>query len=108
MAGVVLDARAEPDLPHHFDVVVGAHPQPLRLQQLALALKLGESLGEFFLDGRDGMRHPLRTGDVMGSGKDPQRVDLADNLAGQRVQIVQRLDLVAEELDANRQLFVGG
>ncbi|CNL39223.1 Uncharacterised protein [Mycobacterium tuberculosis] len=44
----------------------------------------------------------------MGSGKDPQRVDLADNLAGQRVQIVQRLDLVAEELDANRQLFVGG
>jgi hypothetical protein len=24
------------DLPHHLDVVGGAHPQPLRLQQLAL------------------------------------------------------------------------
>ena len=53
------------------------------------------------------MRHPLRTGHVVGGGEDPQRVDLADHLAGQRVQVVQRLDLVAEELDANGELLVG-
>ena len=40
MPRVVLDARAEPDLTHHLDVVAGAHPQPLRLQQLALILQV--------------------------------------------------------------------
>ena len=107
VAGVVLDARAEPDLPHHLDVVVGAHPQPLRLQQLALTLEFGEPLGEFLFDGGDRVRHPLRTGHVVGGGEDAQRIDLADHVTGQRVQVVQRLDLVTEELDANRQLLVG-
>ena len=36
---VVLDAGAGPDLAHHLDVVRRAHPQPLRLQQLALLLE---------------------------------------------------------------------
>ena len=35
--GVVLDAGAGADLPHHLDVVAGPHPQPLGLQQLAAA-----------------------------------------------------------------------
>ena len=54
------------------------------------------------------MRHPFGTGDVVGGGEDPQRVDLADHLPGQRVQVVQRLDLVAEELDTNGELLIGG
>ncbi len=36
---VVLDAGAGADLPHHLDVVGRAHPQPLRLEQLALLLE---------------------------------------------------------------------
>ncbi len=44
MPRVVLDTGAEPDLAHHLDVVVGPHPQPLRLQQLALAFQLGQPL----------------------------------------------------------------
>ena len=36
---VVLDAGAGPDLAHHLDVVGGAHPQPLGLEQLALLLE---------------------------------------------------------------------
>ena len=106
MPRVVLDARAEPDLAHHLDVVVGPHPQPLRLQQLALAFQLGQPLLEFLLDGGDRVRHPLWTRDVVGGREDPQRVDLADDVAGQRVHVVERLDLVAEELDADRQLLV--
>ena len=104
---IVLDARAEPDLAHHLDVVVGPHPQPLRLQQLALPLQLGQPLFELLLDGRDRVRHPVRPGHVVGGREDPQRVDLADDVAGQRVQVIQRLDLVAEELDAHGQFFVG-
>ena len=46
-------------------------------------------------------------GHVVGRREDPQRVDLADHVAGQRVQVVQRLHLVAEELDAHREPLVG-
>ena len=91
---------------HHLDVVIGAHPQPLRLEQLALALELGQPLLELLLDGRDGLRHPLRACDVVGGREDAQRVDLADDVAGQRVHVVQRLDLVAEELDAHGELLI--
>ena len=47
---VVLDAVAEADLLHHLEVERRAHAQPLRLEQLALPLELGEPLGEFDLD----------------------------------------------------------
>ena len=41
---VVLDAGAEPDLGHHLQVVLRAHPQPLRFEQLALGLEVGQPL----------------------------------------------------------------
>ena len=107
VARIVLDARTEPDLAHHLDVVIGAHPQPLSLQQLALALQLGQPLLELGFDGRDGLRHPFRPGHVVGSREDPQRVDFAHDVAGQRVHVVEGLDLVPEELDADGELFVG-
>jgi hypothetical protein len=40
MPRIVLDAGTEPDLTHHLDVVLGAHPQSLRFQQLALLFQL--------------------------------------------------------------------
>ena len=101
MPRVVLDAGAEPDLTHHLHVVVGPHAQPLGLQQLALALELGESLLQFLLDGGDGVGHSLRAGDVMSRREDAKRVDLADHLAGKGMHVVQRLDFVAEVLDAD-------
>ena len=53
------------------------------------------------------MGHAFGSGDVVGGREDPQRVDLADSVTGQRVQVVQFLDLVAEELDAHGQFLVG-
>ena len=47
---VVLDAGAGADLAHHLDVVGGAHPQPLGLEQLALLLEQRELLLELVLD----------------------------------------------------------
>ena len=57
---VVLDAGAEADLAHHLEVVGRPHPQPLRLEQLALPLHLGEPVGELDLDAGDRPLHPLR------------------------------------------------
>ena len=50
MAGVVLDPRAEPDLTHHLEVVIGSHPKPLCLQQLPVSFKLGEPATQLLLD----------------------------------------------------------
>ena len=108
VARVVLDARAEPDLADHLHVVLGAHPQPLGLEQLALALELRQPLGQLGLDVAHRALHPLRPGDVVRGREDPQRVDLAHDVAGERVKVVERLDLVAEELDADRELLVRG
>ena len=103
---VVLDAGARADLPHHLDVVRRAHPQPLRLEQLALALERRELVLELELDAPDRPLHPLRAGDVVGGREDVELLVLGDDLAGDRVQRHQPLDLVAEELDADRVLLV--
>ena len=47
---VVLDAGARADLAHHLHVVAGPHPQPLRLEHLALALELAEPFLQLDLD----------------------------------------------------------
>ena len=107
VARVVLDAGAEANLAHHLDVVVGAHPQPLRLQQLALFLQVAQPLRQFLFDGGDRLGHPLRSGDVVRGREDPQRVHFAHHVPGQRVQVVQRLDLIAEVLDPDREFLVG-
>ena len=103
---VVLDARAEADLAHHLDVVRGAHLQPLRLEQLALPLQLGEPVDQLELDAADRTLHPLRAGDVVRGREDEQRLVLADDLAGDRVQRHQPFDLVAEHLDPDGELLV--
>ena len=103
---VVLDAGARADLPHHLDVVGRAHPQPLRLQQLALPLEGGELLLELGLDARDRPLHAVVPGDVVGRREDVELLVLGDHLAGHRMQRHHPLDLVAEELDADSRLLV--
>ena len=104
--GVVLDAAARADLTHHLDVIGGAHPQPLRLQQLALPLEEVELLRQFLLDPGNGPFHPLGTRDIVRSREDIHLRLLAHDLPRDRMQGIEPLDLVAEELDAQRELLV--
>src|ERR1700678_4278012 len=103
---VVLDAGAAADLAHHLEVVGGPHPQPLRLEQLARLLELGQALRQLHLNAGDGARHPLLARHVVGGGEDVELLVLGDHLAGQRVQGGQALDLVAEHLDPDGELLV--
>ncbi|CAM5492436.1 hypothetical protein SGRIM128S_02196 [Streptomyces griseomycini] len=103
---VVLHAGAGADLAEHLDVVRGAHAQALGLQELALLLQLGQALAELLLDVVDRALQPLGAGDVVGGREDVQLPVVADDLAGERVERGQRLDLVAEHLDADGELLV--
>ena len=103
---VVLDAGAEPDLPHHLHVIGGAHPQPLRLEQLALPVQLRQPLLQLGLDAGDRALHPLRPSGVVRGREDEQLVHLAHDVTGQRVQVVQLLHLVAEHLHPDREFLV--
>ena len=107
-ARVVLDPRAHPDLAHHLEVVGGAHPQALRLEQLAVLLEPRQPLGELDLDPLDRGAHVVVVGDVVRRGEQHEPVELLDDLAGERVDRRDALDLVAEELDADGPLLVGG
>ena len=108
MARVVLNAIAEAHLLHHFQVVGGAHTQTLRLQQLALRFESLQALAQLILNGGNSLRHALRAGNVVACGEDIHFFFLANYLAGQRVQGVNRLNLITEELDADRVLLVHG
>ena len=104
---VVLDAGAEADLLHHLEVERGAHAQPLRLEQLALALELGQALFELDADRADRALHHVGARDVVRAREDRHRIELLRRpgpVSG--MQAVERLDLVAEHLDADGELLV--
>ncbi len=106
--GVVLDARAEPELADHLHVVLGALAQAvglddlaLRLEQRDLGLELGADLLERTVD-------DVRRRDVVGRRIDRDVAGRGEHLAGQRVVMGDALDLVAEHGDAVGGLRVGG
>ena len=99
--GVVLDAGAGAQLAHHLQVIGGAHPQSLCLQQLSLSLELGEPLRQLRLDAGDRPVHAIRPCDVVRGRKDVDLLVLREDLAGDRMQGHQPFDLVAEHLNAN-------
>src|SRR3546814_9660955 len=85
---------------------MGALLQSLRLEQPALGLQFLESLDEFVpyrfarLFQRRTRRH------IVAVRKDADIVEVGDLLAGQRVEFGDLLDLVAEEADAPRHIFI--
>ncbi len=105
---VVLDPVAEAELAHHLEVVLGALADPVRLQQPVLRLEEGHLLLELVLDLVVGALDRRLRGDVLGRREDRDRVELRVDLAGERVEVRDQLDLVAEHRDAVGRLRVGG
>ena len=95
---VVLDPRAEADLAQHLHVVLGALAQAVGLEQLALDSSSAQ---------RSSSSAPISaaarsfwpSGDVVvGRGPDRDVFEVGrDQLAGERIELGQRLDLVAEQ-----------
>ena len=105
---VVLDPVAEAELAHHLQVVLGALADPVRLEHPALALEERHLLLELVLDlVLRALDRRLR-GDVLRRGEDGDRVELREDLAGERIEVRDLLDLVAEHRDAVGGLGVRG
>ena len=107
-ARVVLDPRGEADLLQHLEVVGGALAQAVRLELLALGLQLGGARVQLGADLLDGALQGLVLGHVVRRRPDGDVVDRVEHLAGQRVEVLDSLDLVAEEGDPVGGLRVGG
>jgi hypothetical protein len=105
---VVLDAAAEAHLAQHLQVVVRAHAETLGLEELALALELGEPLLQLLLDRHDRVLHPVLARDVVRRREDRVIDDVAlHDLARERVEHADPLHLVAPPLDPVAGLLVG-
>ena len=108
MARVVLNAFAVADFAEHFQIKTGTLLQPLRLHQLAHADQLFEAVGQFQLDQLHGLQHLLAGGDVVAAGVNREARNFLADAAGERIEQLEGLDLVIEQLDAQRHFAVFG
>ena len=97
VARIVLDARTMPRGFEHLDVEHCTLFQPLGLQQLVIRLEPRETVFQFGFYLADRLLHGGARRDVMRIRIDGDLVELARAFAGQRVEFVNFLDLVAEE-----------
>ena len=108
VARVVLDAVTEADLAHHLEVVHGALPQALGLQEFPLPLEFGDALLHLRLDGLERVLDLGVRGDEVLGGGDVDGFQILLDLAGERGDALERLDLVAPEGEADAVLGVAG
>ena len=80
VARVVLDPLAVAELGEHFEIEEGALRQPLRLEELLLAVEFGEPLIELVADPVDGLEQILARGHIVGPGVDGQTVEVSSTL----------------------------
>ena len=107
VARVVLDAVAEAHLAQHLHVVLGARAQAVRLEHLALGLELGQARAQLGVDRLDRRLERASLHRVVRRRVDREVVEPGVDLARQRVEVGDRLDLVAEEADPVGRLGVG-
>ena len=108
VARVVLDALAEAQFVEHLEIEAGALLEALRLDQLAGSDKLRQPVAQFDLDALDRVEHGLARRHVVRRRVDREARDLLAHAAGQRVEQLQALDFVVEQLDPHRQFSVLG
>jgi hypothetical protein len=97
VARVVLDAGARAGGHHHLDVEQGALFQPLGFQHAAGGVELFEALVEVGLDALDGLVEGRLGRDVVRVGVDLDAFEDGGLVAGERVELDDLLQLVAEE-----------
>ncbi|CAB5032326.1 unannotated protein [freshwater metagenome] len=98
---IVFNPATETGLAHHLDVVLGALAQPQRLELLSLRLQLGAALLQLTADLLGGRLDASLFNVVMRRWPNCDVFEpVIKQLAGQRIELLQPLDLITEERDA--------
>src|SRR5256885_6536545 len=111
MARIIFDAVAVADGAHHFDIKHGALDDALGFDEFSLLLQFFFPPLEFFLNGDDGalalsLRHDVV---IFGINRHAFHIFLAStDCAGNRVELADYVDLIAEHFDAIGLVFIGG
>ena len=105
VARVVLDAGAVAELAQHLEVERRPLAEPRGLERAALRLELADPLLHLGLDVDDGLLELVGRRHEVGRRVDVRLLALREQLAGQRVELGDPLDLVAEELDPDERLL---
>ena len=101
MAGIVFDAVAEAHFLHHLEIELGAHLEALGFEEFALRLEFGEAPVEFGADGAERAAEFVLRGDELFGGKNGQTGQRFRDMAGQRFDNADAVDVVAEEFHAD-------
>ncbi len=102
VARIVLDAATEAARHQRLEVEHRALLEPLRFEQAPAFAQLLQPLPQLDSDGLAGARHHFRRRHEVRARIDVHTIDLSQHAAAQRVDDLQRLDLVAPERDADR------
>ena len=109
IARIVLDAGAGAGRLQHLEVEHGALLEPLRLEKPPLPVELIEPLLELPLDALERLQERRARRDIVRIGVDLDELEVLRLLPGERIELGDRLDLVAEEADPpGAVLVVGG
>src|SRR5215510_9517730 len=108
MPRVVLDPGAGSGLPQHLEVEHRALSKPLSFEEPAVLLEPLDALLKLDLDVTQSQLELLARGYVVTGREDLQSVAPAEDLTGDRVELLDALDLVAEELDSIDLLLTRG
>ena len=108
VAAVVLNAFAVAYLGQHFQVKTRALLQTLGFDQFAHAQQLFQAASQFGFDGFNRGQHLLARRDIVARRVNGKARHLLHHPACERVEQIQRLDLVVKQLHAQRQLRMLG
>ena len=108
IARIILDAGAGAGRLHHFEIEERALFEPLRFEQAARRIKLGETLLQLFLDALDRLDQRRARRHIMRIRVDLDEFEILRLLPGQGIEFDDRLDLVAEEIDPPGAVFIMG
>ena len=108
MAGIVFDAAAKSHFLHHLQIKLRAHFDALGFQEPPVGLKPDHALVEFLADGPLRLLQFVVGGDELLGRVEDELGELRDEVAGERVEAREAVDLVAEKLDADGFLVGAG
>ncbi len=100
IARIVLDARARSGRREHLEIEDRALLEPLCLQQAVGARQLIDACPQLGLDAVDRLMQRRLRRHVVGVRVDLHEFQIGNLLAGERIELLNAFDLVAEQLDA--------